>query len=202
MRTRKWFFSRSLKRSDDLHQTLLDAGFDSVAAPALYAVGRVISLVSLPVFAFLIAPKISSNLLFGFGFMTAAAFVGLVIPPAFVLYAKSRRHGKLGLEDDKEVSPSPGTQYLRSAGSRIVKAPPGHYLKRFGELFCSRESRELVLDDVITDMRDEYYEALAAGDRVKAIVVVWTYRLAYLSAATQESQILQWARQIIERVAK
>ena len=49
-----------------------------------------------------------------------------------------------------------------------VVAPPGHRLLRFAEFAFSRRSYLLVFEPVISDLRREYLEALAAGRRWKA----------------------------------
>jgi hypothetical protein len=56
---------------------------------------------------------------------------------------------------------------LGASRSRII-APPGHRLLAFAKFFFSRRTVDEVLQPTIEDMREEYHDALIAGEIFKA----------------------------------
>lgn len=65
---------------------------------------------------------------------------------------------------------------------RLAK-PPGGLLLGMAEFFYSKGTFERIFQPTISDMREEYFEALSADRRWKARLVVLRGYLAYLSAA-------------------
>jgi tight adherence protein C len=76
-------------QNETVQQRLIKAGYDGPVAPLVYSMVRVVVLVALPIIAFLLLPKDSFfKVLMG---MSAAALVGLMLPPFVLLRLEARR---------------------------------------------------------------------------------------------------------------
>jgi hypothetical protein len=56
---------------------------------------------------------------------------------------------------------------IRDRRSLVVARPPGYRLVRFADLCCTQKTADLV-NQMVADMRKEYFEALSAGRSRKA----------------------------------
>jgi hypothetical protein len=63
----------------------------------------------------------------------------------------------------------------------VIQKPPGFSLERFLRFLVSKKSYERVYGQIIADMREEYFEALHAGEKRKAR---WIVVRAYVSVLT------------------
>ena len=95
-RLSKWLAARmpqSWAAKGDIASTLVHAGFDGAAAPAVYGATRLTLAVGLPALAFLLMPR--SNVLYFLLAVLLAAFMGLLGPPAIVENLARRRQHKI-----------------------------------------------------------------------------------------------------------
>ena len=95
-RLSKWVadhMPQSWAAKGDIASTLVHAGFDGATAPAVYAAARVGVAVGPPLLAFTFMPR--EKLLFFFGAVILAAFIGLAAPPAVVQNLARRRKHKI-----------------------------------------------------------------------------------------------------------
>ena len=93
-RISRWVAQRipeSWAAKGDIASTLVHAGFDGAAAPAVYGATRIGLAVGLPLLVFLMMP--SSNAMYFLMAVLLAAFMGLLGPPAIVQnIARRRQH--------------------------------------------------------------------------------------------------------------
>lgn len=80
-------------QNETVQQRLVKAGYDGPIAPLVYSMLRVVSLVALPLLAFILLPKDSFlKILVG---VSAAGMVGLLLPPFVLLRLESRRQEQI-----------------------------------------------------------------------------------------------------------
>jgi tight adherence protein C len=80
-------------QNETVQQRLIKAGYDGPVAPLVYSMVRVVVLVALPIIDFLLLPKDSFfKVLMG---MSAAALVGLMLPPFILLRLEARRQDEI-----------------------------------------------------------------------------------------------------------
>ena len=80
-------------QNETVQQRLVKAGYDGPIAPLVYSMVRVVSLVVIPLLAFILLPKDSFlKILVG---VSAAGMIGLLLPPFVLLRLESRRQEQI-----------------------------------------------------------------------------------------------------------
>lgn len=84
--------------------------------------------------------------------------------------------------DMPEESDGSGELLGRRDRAPRIAPPPGHWMLRLAEFLVTKRAREEVLMPVISDMRLEVFQAIEAGDRVREIMLRFTYGCSFLEA--------------------
>lgn len=86
----------------------------------------------------------------------------------------------------------------RSAKPRIEPAP-GSTLERIGRLVCTPRAYDRTIAPLVTDYREEYFEALARKDEQGARLVRWSYYWAFTKTLvlTPLAGTVEFARKLI-----
>ena len=85
--------------------------------------------------------------------------------------------------------------------AKRIRIPPGHHLRSFARIVFGKKKAERVFDQIISEMRDEYFEAQVAGQRLEAFFARLRGLWVYLKAAVKASPTLvRLAGKVLQRI--